>query len=218
MESPGARGDRSEPHGSNAPRKTKQVSRADIATSVLALSSPVLLLIALFLFNRSESFECVPLDAEATNAGWIVGLSATVLVTALATWLLRGTSSPARRGLLCGACLLLWVPMSARLIVVSLNGMLDGSVPAAHRVRVLKNEYWTGKSVGRNHVRVESWRRNERYLDLDLPSVSSYEFSFFNDVSIVTRPGAFGWECIDSVKPLLLPGQRLKTTPPPVGE
>ncbi len=202
---------------SNAPRKTKQPARADIAVSVLVLTSPVLLLIAFFLFNRSESFECVPLDAEATNTGWLVGLAVTILASALATWLLRGTSSPVRRGLLCGACLLLWIPMSARLILVSLNGMLDGSAPTAHHARVLENEYRTGKTTGRNHVRVESWRRNERYLDLDLPAVSSYQFSFVNDVSIVTRPGALGWECIDTVKPLLLPGQRTQMTLPSNG-
>ena len=194
------------PHFSSARARTPpRAERARLVMSVLAGTSILFLLIALFLFNRSESFECVPLDAEASNAGWGVGLGVTLVVTAIATWLVRG------------ACLLLWIPMSGRLSFVLLNGILDGSTPSAHRVRVLQNEHRTGKVVGRSHVRVESWRRHERYLDLNLPAVSSYDFSFYNDVSIVTRPGAFGWECIDSVKPLLGPGQRLQTSPPPDG-
>jgi hypothetical protein len=143
-----------------------------------------------------------------------VGAAVTLVGAAFAAWLMRGTSSSVQRGLACGVCLMLWVPVSVSTSITRLNSMLDWSTPTAHRVRVLKNKNWYSKGSSMNHVRVESWRPHERYLDLVLPGVSSYEFSYYNDVSIATRPGAFGWECIDSVKPVLDPGQPFKREPP----
>ena len=196
-------------------RRTPRAKQAELIVVLVGMATVFLLVIAFYTFRLPAAIGGSPIDEAVYHAGWIGGAVAALLFSAIAAWLVRGTSHSLGTALFCGGFLLVGIPINARTFVVLSNSLLDRSTPTVHRVRVLEHKYWKGRGSGQNAVRVESWRPHERYLDLVLPTSAPYRFYNDNDVSIATRPGAFGWEYIVSVEPIFDRSQFFKQKPLP---
>jgi len=120
-----------------------------------------------------------------------------VLFTWFSIRLLKGRSSSHRELIAVFFIALFAFPLAGFGYRSFLNGALDDSPPAVHRVLVLDKYYSRSKSSYSYYARVKSWRKTGTNEKLRV-SKSSYNYlqPGSSTITITTKPGKFGFEWI----------------------
>jgi len=182
-------------------RPEPRLDRDVVAVSVLP-AIPVALLFAGMVLCAVGALQYAPLDGgDMALYSLLVSVPAALAFVVSCFYFYGDHHLRHRKMLLIMMVSLLAFPLFGAGLFITLNGALDTGRPAAHVVKVVREEAGAIGMAARYRVFVESWRREGGEELLRVPA-RYYKEVLLNRtrLTVVTCPGRFGFEWIKSVR------------------
>ncbi len=140
-----------------------------------------------------------PVDPSAPQEGLVAGLVVWLVVAAMITRSLRGSSRALRRTLVYALPALLFVPAVVYWTLCVVNRKLDTSAPTEHRTHVTSRAMAVEGRGGMFRVAVAPWQPGMR-ATVDLPTKLRTKADPDAPLIVLTQSGFLGWEWVSGYR------------------